>query len=110
MFVIVDIEATCWEKRRQRDLNELIEIGVVACTDDCEMRGTFSSVVQPMINKQITEQCRKLTGIMQSEIDAADPLPVVIARLDRWFTSQFDDLISNVKWASWGSSDVSVRA
>ena len=107
MILVADFEATCWEKRK-KDLNEIIEIGIVVCSDNCDILGMFSSVVKPFVNKRLSEQCIKLTRITQEEVDKSDYLPVVIDKLCFWFADQFSLSITDIKWGSWGSSDITV--
>lgn len=107
MILVVDFEATCWERRKQ-DLNELIEIGVVVCSDDCDILGTFSSPIRPLINKRLSERCKKLTGITQKEVDAAVRLPEIIDQMNQWFLLSFGADIAMIPWGSWGSSDTTI--
>jgi inhibitor of KinA sporulation pathway (predicted exonuclease) len=107
MILVADFEATCWEKRK-KDLNEIIEIGIVVCSDDCDILGMFSSTVRPFVNKRLSEQCIKLTKITQEEVDHSDYLPAVIDRLSFWFKDQFYLPVSEIRWGSWGASDITV--
>lgn len=107
MILVADFEATCWEKRK-KDLNEIIEIGIVVCSDDCDILGMFSSTVRPFVNKRLSEQCIKLTNITQEEVDRSDYLPVVIDRLNCWFKDRFYLTVSETRWGSWGASDITV--
>jgi hypothetical protein len=106
MYLVVDLEATCWESPKCRDLNEIIDIGIVICDDSFTILSSWSSLVRPTINTKLSPFCIKLTKIQQSQIDSAKPLNDVIKDFVTWFNQNFNQESQQVLWYSWGDWDV----
>ncbi len=106
LFLLVDLEATCWERRKVRDKNEIIEIGICVCNTDGEILGKYQSFIRPRINPKLSGFCKKLTGISQQDIDAAEILSVVMADVHDWAETKFSADLKTIKWGSWGNWDV----
>ncbi|EST06598.1 Exonuclease, RNase T/DNA polymerase III [Kalmanozyma brasiliensis GHG001] len=94
-FLVLDVEATCESTRKYRNLqhgyetgsfqypNEIIEFPVVllrwnAETQQLDTTGTFHSFVRPTFRPHLTRFCRDLTGVTQSQVDAAPTWPKVV--------------------------------
>lgn len=96
-YVIVDLEATCWEGPRKAP-NEIIEIGAVLVKDQAEVVSAFEQFVRPHLQPQLSDFCTSLTSIRQSEVDDAPLFPEAIERFTSWFGyGQADYLL-----CSWG--------
>ena len=101
VFVIVDLEATCWEKSRGYRRMEIIEIGAVRMeTPDGVPSAEFSEFVKPVAERRLTTFCTQLTSIRQADVDQADVFPVVFQRFLDWIGS--DDY----RLCSWGGYDL----
>jgi 3'-5' exoribonuclease 1 len=98
-FIIVDLEATCRESGLPRTEMEIIEIGAVELLAG-EPNREFDAFVRPEIHPTLSEFCKKLTHIRQSDVDRA-------GCFDRVF-SEFLDWIGPEDYAlcSWGSYDL----
>ena len=105
LFLLVDLEATCWERRKVRDKNEIIELGACMCDIDGNILGKYQSFVRPRINPKLSSFCRKLTGIGQHDTDSASILSEVIFDLHEWADSNFSADLKLMRWASWGNWD-----
>ncbi|MEM8890039.1 MAG: 3'-5' exonuclease, partial [Bacteroidota bacterium] len=77
-YIIVDLEATCWKKREKGQINEIIEIGAVAIDEAGNELGEFAEFIKPKLNPILSDFCKELTSISQSEIDAAQSFPEVL--------------------------------
>lgn len=101
-LLIVDLEATCWDDREQSiETMEIIEFGcAVYDLDGHAVLGSYSQLVRPILNPQLSEFCTELTSITQTMINAAPPYPAAVDNLDEW-TKRFD----LVAWGSWGQFD-----
>lgn len=106
LFLLVDLEATCWERLNVRDKNEIIEIGVCICDIEGNILGQYQSFVKPRINKNLSGFCKKLTGISQSNIDSSNILSYVILDIKKWAESNFCADLKKIKWCSWGTWDI----
>jgi inhibitor of KinA sporulation pathway (predicted exonuclease) len=99
-YVIVDVEATCWEKGTTPRRPEIIEIGaVILAPATFEVTHEFASFVRPVAVPAVSEFCQRLTGIDQAHMDAADDFAAVLARFLEWIGP--DPFVL----ASWGAYD-----
>ncbi|MHC5538348.1 exonuclease domain-containing protein [Singulisphaera rosea] len=84
-YIVVDLEATCWENVRDYDRMETIEIGAVelvaADTPSCR---EFSRFIRPVAEPRLSDFCQRLTTIRQRDVDRADPFSVVFPDFVNW--------------------------
>lgn len=99
-YIIVDLEATCWERREGRK-NEIIEIGAVCINDKLDILDEFNKFIVPTVNPTLSDFCIGLTSITQENIDSANEFPVVILSFIEWINSFEGDYIL----CSWGHYD-----
>lgn len=69
-YIIVDLEATCWEKDADKR-NEIIEIGAVKIDEDQKIIGEFEQFVKPVCFPFLSDFCTQLTSIRQEDVDNA---------------------------------------
>ena len=70
--IVVDVEATCTDKNEfPREEMEIIEIGAVCLDSDNNVRDTFQTFIRPLKHPQLTEFCKELTTIKQTDVDLA---------------------------------------
>ena len=99
-FIIFDLEATCWDKGTPGVTQEIIEIGALRLNPLGEVKGSFHSMVRPVVHSLLSPYCKRLTRITQEEVDKARTFPEVICRFEDWlFVSREYFLIS------WGAVD-----
>ncbi|WP_448118816.1 exonuclease domain-containing protein [Pseudomonas serbica] len=106
----VDLEATCDEVEKSEsprpltvvpDQMETIEIGLVVIDlESLEIVDEFQRFVRPQINPTLTDFCKKLTSIQQTDVDGARTYQEIGEEL-RMFTEHYPD----AAWASWGDYD-----
>lgn len=102
-ILAVDLEATCANDGSVPPAAmEIIEIGAVWTTVDGAVLERFQSFVRPLQMPILTPFCINLTGIRQTEIDAAPYFPVA-ARMLREFADRRRE--PGVLWTSWGDYD-----
>ena len=84
-YIVVDLEATCWENVRAFDRMEIIEVGAVEmlAADEPPAR-EFSRFVRPVAEPVLSDFCRRLTTIRQRDVDAADGFSIVFAEFVAW--------------------------
>ena len=99
--VIVDLEATCWEKQSQY-LNEIIEIGAVLIDANGKEQTSFESFVKPQLHPKLSEFCIGLTSIRQEDVDCAPDFPAAFARFLAWIHANCG---SEYRIWSWGKYD-----
>ncbi len=98
-YVIVDLDATCWDDSRSRDQMETIEIGAVRLDGDLAVLDEFASFVRPVVEPALSEFCKELTAISQHDVDGADTFPAVFARFRSWIGD------GTYRLCSWGFYD-----
>ncbi|MBN2711159.1 MAG: exonuclease domain-containing protein [Planctomycetes bacterium] len=99
-YVVVDLEATCWEQKGSR-LNEIIEIGAVAFEVGRGVVDEFQIFVKPRENPVLSEFCTELTTIRQEDVDRAELYPAAFEKFCYW-AEQYSPYIL----ASWGDYDL----
>jgi inhibitor of KinA sporulation pathway (predicted exonuclease) len=100
-YIIVDLEATCWENVRDYGRMETIEIGAVElpAADSPPVR-EFSRFVRPVAEPQLSEFCRRLTSIRQRDVELADYFWAVFPEFVEWIGDEPFVL------CSWGGYDL----
>ena len=99
-YIILDLEATCWQDRSLNNQHEIIEIGAVKINDHCETISEFNAFVKPIVHPQLSEFCTELTTIEQSDIEQAKGFEQVITDFWTWIDLDEDYLL-----CSWGFYD-----
>ena len=105
MYFVVDLEATCWEKKNVRDRNEIIEIGLVICGNDGKILKTYNSFVKPIYNNKLSIFCKKLTCIHQEWIDNAFSLRETLSFMLGEFDHDFNLDSQKIPWCAVGRWD-----
>lgn len=99
-YIIVDLEATCWEGRgKQR--HEIIEIGAVCVDDDQNTLDEFCAFVRPRLHPTLSDFCKQLTSIRQEQVDQAQEFPQVLTQFQAWIAGFQDEYLL----CSWGHYD-----
>lgn len=100
--IVLDIEATCWEKENDRpknETNEIIEVGL-ALVDLHSLRieenGTI--MVKP-IQSKVSPFCTKLTTLTQADVDKGVSFSQMCSELRNHWVSE------DRTWVSWGDYD-----
>jgi 3'-5' exoribonuclease 1 len=84
-YIVVDLEATCWEDRPHPKEMEAIEIGAVLLTSSCgPVVSEFAEFIKPVVEPKLSDFCTQLTSITQAQVDAADEFWVVFPRFVEW--------------------------
>ena len=100
-YVIVDLEATCWETGTARDRMEIIEIGAVLLEASAgPVHSEFARFVRPVVEPVLSDFCRQLTHIRQEDVDAAGDFKAVFPDFLRWIGPEPFTL------CSWGAYDL----
>ena len=100
-YIIVDLEATCWEGERFRQM-EIIEIGAVKLDKpDGGPTSSFSTFVRPLLNPTLSDFCKQLTSITQEDINTAPSFPSAFHSFCQWIGSERPMML-----CSWGFYDV----
>ena len=101
IFIIFDLEATCWDGRPAHMVQETIEIGAVALNNYGEEMGRFQSLIKPIIHPNLSGYCVDLTSIDQVEINRSSGFVEVFEDFLDWIEDFDDDFLL----CSWGDFD-----
>lgn len=85
-YIILDLEATCWEKRDKQP-NEIIEIGAVCINEEKQIISEFNRFVKPTVHTMLSDFCTELTSITQQQVDDAQLFPIVLEEFQNWILS-----------------------
>lgn len=100
-YVIVDLEATCWETNQTRERMEIIEIGAVFLeSSSSEPVREFAKFVKPIAEPTLSDFCKNLTSIRQEQVDEADYFYQVFPEFVEWIDGE------PFKLCSWGAYDL----
>ena len=100
-YVVVDLEATCWEERGSPERMEIIEIGaVLLMSSRGPVEREFGSFVRPVESPLLSDFCTRLTSIRQQDVDGAATFSEVLPRFVDWIGGEPFVL------ASWGAYDL----
>jgi len=105
----MDLEFTCWEGSLQSGWSdparpaEVIEVGLAAfdLLQD-KVLDTFSSMVRPRLNPELSEYCTALLRIPQEDVYQFAPLPEVLGKIAGWYARIGT---RNILTCSWGLVD-----
>ncbi len=104
--LLIDLEATCWERGEERGRQgEIIEIGAVLVDEEFEPAGEFQTFVKPKANPVLSGFCIKLTSITQAQVDTAPQLPEAMRAFVTDVERQAGRRIRELEFLSWGFYD-----
>jgi inhibitor of KinA sporulation pathway (predicted exonuclease) len=106
MYLIIDLEATCWERGHPLyGQNEIIEIGGVVLNGDYQILGEAQRFVRPVRHPILSEFCKKLTSITQADVDGAQYFPYALDDFRRQTEGISGQKVSELVFCSWGNYD-----
>lgn len=103
-YIVVDLEATCWDSQSSRNgrVQEIIEIGALKFNAHGDLDSRFESFVRPTHHPNLSDFCKQLTSISQVDVNQADSFPVVIEDFWEWIGLSNDE---EYLLCSWGFFD-----
>lgn len=101
-YLIIDFEATCCNDNSfPRDEMEIIEFGAVLLNShSLKIESDYQTFIKPVCNPVLTEFCKELTTIRQTQVDQAPDFPAVIKSVQAWLAD-----VSSYRFCSWGGYD-----
>ena len=100
-YIILDLEATCWNPNSVQYEQEIIEIGAVFLDPFLTPVKQFSKLVKPIKHAQLSLYCKQLTGIQQIEVERAKSFEFVIESFLEWSLLHENNSV----FYTWGSKD-----
>lgn len=97
--LVVDIEATCWEKVPRGSTNEIIEIGLtILNSKTLEIEVNEGIIVKPTTTV-VSEFCTNLTTLTQADVNKG----ITFAQACGYLTNNYQS--TKYTFASWGDYD-----
>ncbi|MBK8955551.1 MAG: exonuclease domain-containing protein [Saprospiraceae bacterium] len=102
-YIILDLEATCWNDTIQNREQEIIEIAACRINAYGKIENTFTSLIKPQKYPLLSSYCKQLTGIEQIEVDRAKKFDWVLNEFLNW--CEYDE-INPLSIFTWGKTDL----
>ncbi|KAL8129382.1 hypothetical protein V2J09_018537, partial [Rumex salicifolius] len=102
-FVVIDFEATC-DKIKNPHPQEIIEFPAVLVNGRTrQVEDSFQLYVRPTCNQQLSDFCKELTGIQQSQVDKGVMLSEALLMHDKWLEEKGikNTNFAVVTWSNW---------
>jgi 3'-5' exoribonuclease 1 len=100
-YIILDLEATCWNPESVQYQQEIIEIGACKINSYLEIEKSFSRIVKPVFQPSLSLYCKQLTGITQEDVNKAKKFDIVFEQFLDWC----DDADNGITLYTWGNKD-----
>ena len=101
-YLIVDVEATCWEHEKKE--MEVIEIGTTIVNDTYKEEYYLDIFIKPTINPILSDFCKQLTHIEQICIDNQETFDIVFPFWIKMLKEHGYD-VNELIFCSWGNFD-----
>ena len=83
-YIILDLEATCWQGNAMDRNSEIIEIGAYRVNGYREWIDKFQSFVRPVEHPRLSTYCTDLTGITQQQVNKAKTFDHIFPLFEDW--------------------------
>lgn len=121
-LIVIDFEATCFEKPFNRNKQEIIEFP--ACLLNLEtgaIEKEFHKYLRPIEIPELSDYCKNLTGITQETVDEGELFPDVMEDFRKWVKStakefqllfpkyKKSNIDGNCAFVTWGNWDFLIQ-
>ncbi len=103
-FIILDLEATCWQGNVMDRAQEIIELGAYRVNGYGEWMDHFQIFVRPVMHPRLSTYCMDLTGIRQDQVSKAKPFDHAFTRFEEWLHDQDGTSVL----CTWGDRDIEI--
>lgn len=100
-ILVIDLEATCWETKEEKEINknEIIEIGWCSLDLKTLQSTKQGSIIVKPINSVVSPFCTKLTTLTQEDVDTGVTFEKACTDMQNYLQSK------QCIWASYGDWD-----
>lgn len=99
-YIFLDLEwNSAYCKRKEKFVNEIIEIGAVKLDADFQLIGTFSQTIKSQLTKRLASRFKHLTNISNTEMRQGVPFQEALNAFSNWCGEDFLLL-------TWSNSDI----
>lgn len=103
-FIILDLEATCWQGNTMDRRQEIIELAAFRVNGYGEWVDQFQSFVRPVDHPRLSAYCIELTTITQEQVNKAKTFDHVIQRFQDWLENEEGVQLI----CTWGDKDLDI--
>lgn len=103
-FIILDLEATCWQGNLMDRNQEIIELAAYRVNGYREWIDHFQSFIKPVQHPRLSTYCTDLTGITQDQVSKAKSFEHIFPLFEDWFHA----LDGPQLICTWGGKDISL--
>ena len=100
IYIVMDLEATCWEKKPTDQEQEIIEVGAVKLNHHLEKIDEFNAIVKPVEDPVLSPFCQELTHISQEDVETSETFNHVFPKFLQWIGKRSYAMVS------WGRYDI----
>ncbi|CRK97216.1 CLUMA_CG010613, isoform A [Clunio marinus] len=121
-LIVVDFEATCFEKPHSRKIQEIIEFPAVLFNLESGLvEAEFHKYLKPVEDPVLSDYCTNLTGITQETVDEGSSLADVLEDFKVWLKkvlkeknlilpkTKKSNLEGNCALVTWGNWDFNIQ-
>lgn len=101
-FIILDLEATCWQGNDMNRVPEIIELAAFSVNGYREWVQSFQRFIKPVHHPRLSTYCLELTGINQEQINKAKKFDHVFPDFLEWLESHDQPQLI----CTWGGKDM----
>jgi 3'-5' exoribonuclease 1 len=101
-FIILDLEATCWQGNNMDRNQEIIELGAYRVNAYREWMDDFQSFVKPVQHPRLSSYCTDLTGITQEQVNKSKSFEHIFPLFEDWYFAQDGPQLI----CTWGAKDM----
>lgn len=99
LYILFDLETTCWDGNPPTEIREIIEIGALKIDQSGAIVSKFARFVKPTHYPFLSAFCLSLTQISQVEINKAQAFPDILPQFLEWIGEE-EHLL-----CAWGNQD-----
>jgi 3'-5' exoribonuclease 1 len=103
-FLILDLEATCWQGNAMDRRSEIIELAAFRVNRYGEWIDQFQSFVRPIDHPRLSAYCTELTTITQEQVNKAKTFHQVFESFQDWL--ELEDSTQLI--CTWGGKDIDI--
>jgi len=103
-FVILDLEATCWQGNAMDRRTEIIELAAFRVNGYGEWIDQFQSFIRPVDHPRLSAYCTELTTITQEQVNKAKTFNHVFQSFQEWLEQEDSAQLI----CTWGDKDIDI--
>lgn len=103
-FIVLDLEATCWQGNAMDREQEIIEIAAYCVNGYREWVDSYQRFIKPTLHPRLSSYCIELTSITQDVVNKSKPFDIVFPEFLDWM----DNLDQPQLFCTWGAKDMEI--